>query len=386
MHFETAKTVVERTNRLGPPSYRGDKLWTKVIFEEGFIPRSLIQFKVDRVIDALSNGVDWSIGVCDEGKYSVAIWNGTKDVQDHMRNVSVLVEMYKRDRLSYTDIKVIDARVDVVGMTQVDFVEDEDDEYGPINMQELIRGKRCHNEPIDDSIRMWKSGSISNEVVHLRNNFGEANGEACSMFVCEVVDDRRHDTDTRIRYLCSGTEIYMPQEADHWDRMRAVRRDHKKCMKDRKIIGRALFYNLVMSYFGDVTLSERERATMITELALKYALGERQVYRLGGKAPSSWWRCGWDKSEFRTNIGEVHDIHAEWLLGLEEMGPKEHKYWVEVYKWDPVMTEETQEWFTQQANMKLTEHIFNIKEREMEDMDLVGCRRHKEAYSYWANL
>ena len=32
MHFETAKTVVERTNRLGPPSYRGDKLWTKVIF------------------------------------------------------------------------------------------------------------------------------------------------------------------------------------------------------------------------------------------------------------------------------------------------------------------------------------------------------------------
>ena len=348
--------------------YKGGMIWTDLSWSAADIPKSWLSTKFSLVMDSVPYPERWSTFIPTEeqdesfvGNYFAAGF-GTKSMIEHKKVISVLTSIHKKDRLAFSHIVVIDARIEVLGD---DFPVEEPAPF--LVDHEILSGRRINRNPADgprdehflENSKKRSSGTIVCDQAYI-------GFRKYKLYLCH---EERMKPDLFLRY-CRLNDHSINKELTHFQMMQNVHENHIKWLLRQREIPRECYISLRATYQNDKLLEKRVEERMIKILLKKSAKFEREMYHVGSASPE------WHDLCFKDQMSSIYLDHKHWLLEQPFMNHTLHCRYSKVYKDDPFIPEETRKSFNNIINCKFGAFLHKIHDDPPSKMK-------QAAHRYW---
>lgn len=357
----------------GARDYKGNKIWTELVWSSGDIPKYLLHNKFISTMDSISNSNEWYAYIPDESEDPSLVDNwygacyGTLSVDSHISLIKEISLIHSRDRFAFSYIAVFDARTSVIGD---DFDPHQDIPF--LVNDEVLSGKRMHRNPEDgphdeNYIQKMKDSPVGQVTVDTQ----VVKASPYSVYKCH--DDTL--TPNSVLLYFKKPEQSIVNNWPYKDLMEIVHRDHIAWLLSVKTLSRECLTVMNKTYSRDPLLSPRTKSRMLKVAERKYALGERELYHVG--RPDFQW----NNLSFDDKMKQTYDEHITWLSKRESIDHIQHRRWRKIYKYDQIMDtmdSPVRDRVNGLINHKFGVYIINIPSD-------ISPRIRRAAFSYWAN-
>lgn len=362
-------------------SYHNNVIWTQLEWSntgKNPISAAWIVGKFNKAMSALDANSRWEILIdSDGGPHGLMEYRtrfASESEEEHGKVIRSVMDMHKKDRMSFSDFFVVDSRFCVIGPSYPQGMMPP-----KIFMTELIGGGSICGSPLltgdqlCEGIVRWTRFTIV-DTVHGKDQMHRValckKRESDDDWLHYIIGEANDSTLSVMPSSVSDTGIPFAQK------LVTIRKIHNKWFVSRGQSMDRLTYEVQRkTYSDDTLLSNSQRKWLIDRIDDKFSIVERSVYLLLGD-PSHEWKM----MPIKLRIKSIHDEHEEWLGNQGNINHRQHRVLVNAYKSDRFMIKSKIEWMVWMATDKFMALIQQID--LIEDYTLFN----REAYRYWVNL
>ena len=300
-------------------------------------------------------------------------------VEEHLALVKKLRHMRLRDKYSFDNICVIDARNEIIGPHNVDSTP-----IPIIDTREIFVEEWYHRYAGDGMVfpripqpRPRVGGSVAaGGTLTLEN-------ATYSAYTCMLHhDDGISNVVTFEEYVYPhpATSETILSYKSFRGQMAVVHDAHIAFLTEMETIDRELFLCLARTYDRDPSLPHTTLCTMLDLLISKYTSNQWEVYNCTGEKPSYW-----STSSLRNRMDGVYDAHLKWLkqddLDLDHVA---HQKWIKLYNSDPILDAHVREYHISYLDEHLKRHIDSFEVLPSLSEYHTACIEYYQNKCWWA--
>ena len=337
--------------------WKNNKIWTEVSVTVGGNPLHHLRTKYAAIMKQVPFKICWiqsnPKGQKDDaisgGYYGACI--GLKKLDDHLKVIEALCQLYERDHKAFDSLLVIDARHEVIG----DLPEDE---HAPvIPMDDIISGKRVHRSPGDEADFLEDAASSKKEdrIIPMYAS-AELVDEPCKAFKVSMADRTILNFEHEF-YYPTITDMDLSNPMPTMALMNQIQPRHAHFVKKSTKITRVQYLLSMEAYRYDATLRPATKKKMVDRLQRRFAYSERDLYGLKGAPEIEWLELYFDEK-----MSFTYKDHYKMMDRKRKIDHVVHKKWKEVYDKDPVMDDDWNTALQRLINEKFSQSLFEAED------------------------
>ena len=339
--------------------WKGGKIWTEVSVTVGGNPLQHLRAKFAAIMKHVPFKICWipynPKGMKDDalsgGYYGACI--GLKNLDDHLKVIQALCQLYEHDHKAFDSLLVIDARQEIIGDLP-------DDEHAPvIPMDDIISGTRVHRSPGDEAAFDIARGPNQKEDANIpMYASAEIVEEPCKAFKVSMADLTILTFEHEFFYPAIHTKnakLSNPQST--MALMNQIHPLHVHFVKKSSNITRLQYLLSMEAYQYDKTLRPATKKKFTDRLQRRYAYSERKRYDLDAASDIDWLAA-----PFKDKMSFTYKEHYKQMDRKYKIDHVVHKKWKEVYDKDPVMEDDWNTALQRLINEKFSQSLFEAQD------------------------